>query len=309
MQKRLQNYLQQPSPLFLQDRRGRIYFVLLIPTLALLLNVLQPFWLVNWHAQHKSLFLSGYSVLLSGTYTLIYLVYSHLHPAYFDPATWTIGKELRILSIYIPLTAIDSWIYALLYMEKLELSLYSFLNLQWCNAVLNLCIVLFFGLLVSTKLRPVEQTQERLQQEEQLPEVQLPEQLKQEEQLPEVQPPVSVEKADIITVKKDNVYVSKILFAECGHNKVLIISRYGDHEQRLTKYISMTAFEDLVVGYSYIKRCHMSYMVNVNQIESWNGTSEKMTLRLKDSSYTVPVSETYIPCFKVLMEQLQLPKL
>ena len=284
MQKRLQNYLHQPFPLFLQYRRGRIYFVLLIPTLALLLNVLQPFGLVNWHAQHKSLFLSGYGVLLTGTYTLIYLVYSQLHPAYFDSSTWTIGKELRILSIYIPLTAIDSWIYALLYMEELELSLYSFLNLQWYNAVLNFSIVLFFGLLVSAKLRPVEQ-------------------------LPAVSKQINAPNDSMLTVKKDRVDVSKILFAECGHNKLLIISRYNGNEQRLTKYVSMTEFNQLVAGYTYMKRCHMSYMVNVNQIESWSGTMEKMILRLKDSAHTVPVSETYTPCFKKLMEQLQLPKL
>jgi hypothetical protein len=102
MQERINNYLNRPFLLFLSYRSGRIYFIAMIIIFAFFLNVFQPFGLTNWHAFHKSLFLSGYSLVYIGAYAVVYIVYSSLHPAYFCPECWTIRKELHILSIYIP---------------------------------------------------------------------------------------------------------------------------------------------------------------------------------------------------------------
>ncbi len=156
MRERIINSLNRPSTLFLSYRKGRIYFLDLIIVFAIFLNVFEPFGISSWQALHKHLFLSGYSVIYIGTYGVIYFVYSWFRPAYFRRESWTIGKDLHILSIYVPLVAIHSWFFTDFYIEEISFSVSLFLSFQLHNSFLGIFTLAGFGYFIYTKLRPAQ---------------------------------------------------------------------------------------------------------------------------------------------------------
>lgn len=293
--------------MFLSYRPGRIYFIGLIILFAFFLNVFQPFGLTNWHAFHKSLFLSGYSLVYIGSYAVVYIVYSSLRPAYFRRESWTIRRELHILSIYIPLTALLSWIFTDIYVEEIDFSLSLFLALQFYNSVVSIGTVLGFGYFVSTSmLRPhKELSPATLRVSEGMINYNTPEDVT--EQPTEVLP-TPPEPTGYISIKREKIDVSTILFAASDRNTISIYILQRGKVRVLTKIMTLKAFADLVNAYPYMKSCSVSFIVNINQIELWSGTSTKMTLYMKGCNLTVPVTETYTPCFKDIIDELRIMK-
>jgi len=113
----------------------------------------------------------------------------------------------------------------------------------------------------------------------------------------------------MIIIKNIHLDATNILFAESRRNDLHIYHVYNGKVQRLEKILTLTEFEELVSGYPFLKRCHKSYVVNINYIASWEGTLAKMTLHLKNCTHTVSVSESFSPEFKELMELRSVPKL
>ncbi len=56
-----------------------------------------------------------------------------------------------------------------------------------------------------------------------------------------------------------------------------------------------------------IRRCHRSFMVNINKISISMKSNQGLSLALKDSKETIPVSKNYKPFFLRLMKQTELP--
>jgi len=307
MQKKLQNYLNRPFLLFLSYRSGRIYFIGLIILFAFFLNVFQPFGLTNWHAFHKSLFLSGYSLVYIGTYGVVYIVYSLLRPAYFRRKSWTIRRELHILSIYIPLTALFSWIFTDLYVEEIDFSFSSFLALQFYNSITSIGTFLGFGYFVSTSiLKPdKELSPSTLQASEGLLNYNIPEAVTEQ---PTQVLPTPPDPTGYISIKREKIDVSTILFASSDRNTISIYILQHGNVRKLTKIMTLKSFSELVDAYPYMKSCSVSFIVNINQIELWSGTSTKMTLYMKACNLTVPVTETFAPCFKDIINELGITK-
>jgi len=338
MRERIINTLNRPSTLFLSYPQGRIYFLELIIVFAIFLNVFQPFDINNWQALHKPLFLSGYSVVYIGTYAVIYFVYSWLHPAYFRPESWTIGKDLHILSIYVPITAIHSWFFTDYYIEEVSFSISLFLSFLLHNSILGVFTLACFGYFIYTKLRPaklispatlppsediltdnipVPVTEEPTTVVEELTEVAIPEPptpivITEEpptvvitEESTEVAPPAPAPTGFII-IKGERVNVSSILYVESKVNTIFIHVLQCNRINTLSKIMTLKAFRELVADYPYIKHCQSSYLVNINRIEQWSEASSKMTFSL--CNRTVPVSKDKIPYFKELMKEMGIDK-
>ena len=306
MQERIKNYLNRSFPLFLSYRQGRIYFIVLIIIFAIFLNVFQPFGLTNWHAFHKSLFLSTYSLIYIGSYAAVYIIYSSLRPAYFRRESWTILRELHILSIYIPLSAFSSWTLTDIYVEEIDFSLSLFVALQFYNSVVSIGTVLGFGYFVSTKLKPGKQLSPVVLRASGSI-INYKNTAELTEHLTQV-PPTPPETTGYISIKREQIDVSTILFAESRRNTLHVYRLQQGKVRELKKIMTLKAFAELVAGYPYMKRCNISYIVNINQIEMWSGTLSKMILYLKDCNHHVPVSDTYTPCFKDIVDELRIMK-
>jgi len=155
MQKRIHHSLNRPFPLFLKNRKGRCYFIWLITFCIILANLTKPLGFINSPELHKSLLLDCYLFLFFFTYALLYIVLSYFCPEYYKSHTWTVRKELCTLSIYIPATALITYVYACTQVPDFQPGLPSFVQLQYYNLLISLVSIPAFVYFVDTRLNPI----------------------------------------------------------------------------------------------------------------------------------------------------------
>lgn len=153
MQKQICNYLNRPFPLFLAHRKGRIYFILMTFILAVLVNVLQPFGLINCHEFHKGLVLTDYIMMFFGIYALLYVILSYFRRQHYEPDTWTLRKEFQVLLLFLPSTACISCLFANFTIPEFDLTLDTFLDLQLYNGMLCVVSIPTFGYFIRTQIK------------------------------------------------------------------------------------------------------------------------------------------------------------
>jgi AraC-like DNA-binding protein len=156
MQNRICKYLNRPFPLFLSSRKGCIYYIWLTFILVVLANALQPFGLDNWHEFHKPIVLSSYIILFFGMYALLYMMLSYFRRNHYNPDTWTLQKELQVLLLFFPVSAVVSWLFAGFSVPGFNLTLDTFCTLQLYNCVLSMISIPTFGYFIQNKLKPAE---------------------------------------------------------------------------------------------------------------------------------------------------------
>lgn len=159
MHERINHFLNRPFPLFLAQRKGRFYFCWLIIIFVLLANILQPFGLDNHHEFHKALVLSNYILVFFGMYAVLYMILSFFDGHFFSSDSWTIRKELRMLLFYIPVAAFSTYVFSGFAVPDFELSLPSFIELQYYNGILSAISIPVFGYFVDTRLNPAKVAQ------------------------------------------------------------------------------------------------------------------------------------------------------
>ncbi|MDR3652573.1 MAG: LytTR family DNA-binding domain-containing protein [Paludibacter sp.] len=271
MQKRIKNYLNEPSTLFLSYTEGKIYFILLIPILGLSLNILQPMGLVNWHEFHKDLILNCYSLNLVGTYAVLYFVYSRLRPAYFCRESWTKGKQLHLLSIYIPLAAVSSWVFVAFHTQEVEFSLNSFLNIQVYNCIASLFIIPGFSYFISHKIKPVIEEKEEFTPEnnETWESTELPSEM-------------IINSIPLVT---DNIsYIESK-----GNDLHFWVLHNGGLIEIITRYTLKKLQSDLK-EYVQFYRWQNSFIVNIHHVKDWDIVDGKMIIHPKYCTVEITVN-------------------
>jgi hypothetical protein len=292
MQKKIKQFLNHPIPLFLAYPAGKVYFKWLILVLALWVNVFQPFGLTLWTELHKVLVLTFYCVVYCRTYHLTHIVYSYIKPPFFSPEHWTVGKQMHVLLFYLPVMAATTIIFAKSFIPEFELSPGMIFRLQLYNVLTLGGIIPLFGFIVTTKLKttvstPVEPVAEKEKQEN-------------------IQPKEI--KNNLIQWKETSLDSANILFAECHRNDLHVHYLHNDKKTVLIKRESLKEFELLVAGFPQLVRCHVSFVVNMNHVQSWSNGNKKLTLYLDVQKLTVPVSETYLEKISELIEANFIPK-
>jgi len=159
MQERINNFLKRPFPLFLLNGKGRVYYFRMIVIFVVLANIIKPFGFINSKEYHKSLVLSVYIGMFFGLYILVHQLFSYLRPHYYNLDKWTIKKEFHVLMYFIPTTALSTCLFVNFAIPEFELSLTSFIELQFYNFILSFISIPTFGYFVDTKLittQPIE---------------------------------------------------------------------------------------------------------------------------------------------------------
>jgi hypothetical protein len=95
--------------------------------------------------------------------------------------------------------------------------------------------------------------------------------------------------------------VKDLLYLESTDNYVLIHYIAGDQLKQEILRNSLKKLEEILVGFP-LKRCHRSYMVNLDNLTMVKKTGQKMTLVLPNVPELIPVSKTYQNSFKEYLE-------
>jgi len=95
--------------------------------------------------------------------------------------------------------------------------------------------------------------------------------------------------------------VKDLLYLESTDNYVLIHYIAGDQLKQEILRNSLKKLEEVLVEFP-LKRCHRSYMVNLDNLTMVKKTGQKMTLVLPNVPEVIPVSKTYQNSFKEYLE-------
>ena len=101
---------------------------------------------------------------------------------------------------------------------------------------------------------------------------------------------------DIISITQNS-----LLFIEAQDNYVAIQYLENETSKKELLRTTMKTLEEKLKPYSVI-RCHRSFMVNLNNIEKVIGNAHKLNLYVTNSRLPVPVSRSYIPKIKTLLD-------
>ncbi len=112
---------------------------------------------------------------------------------------------------------------------------------------------------------------------------------------------------DTVTIeseyKKDSIVLSvkdALLFKSAGN----YVEIYYLENEAIKKHLIRTTLkniEDLLINYSFIFRCHRTYLINTNFIEKAEGDSQGIKLKIKGISFLVPVSRIYLNKLKEIL--------
>jgi hypothetical protein len=286
MRKRIKHYLNRRFPDFLSCKEGIIYFILLIPILSITLILLQPLGLNNWHEFHKNIVVIFYCITILGTYPVVYIVINSLLPHYFNPACWTIGKQIKLLfTIYLPVEVCFTLFFMHYCVEEFELNSESFFRLLLYNSIIGAYTAPTFGYFISNKLRHitvakkvvVEEIIEK-EDEKDIETIQVYPKTEQHSELP----------AEIV-INNIPMVVNDISFIESNVNNLHFrVLHNGITKEIITRYTLKKLERDLK-EYSQFIRCQNSFIVNMHHLKDWDIVDEKMIIHPKYCTVDITV--------------------
>ncbi|KAB8152316.1 hypothetical protein EZY14_014830 [Kordia sp. TARA_039_SRF] len=97
---------------------------------------------------------------------------------------------------------------------------------------------------------------------------------------------------------------SKIVYIKASGNYVEICSSDANKPQLLRA--SLRYVSECLTSYSFLVKCHRQYYVNIHQIQSYTGNSQRIILHLRTSKEQIPVSRGYVK--KILSHIKELKK-
>ena len=238
MQKRINNHLNRPFPLFLLQANGRIYYFRMIVFFILLANIILALGFIIWNEYHKYLVLSVYIGLFFGLYILTHRFLKSLLPRYFNPEQWTIRKECSVFLCWIPTTAFTTCLFAGISIPEFELSPKSFAELQFYNFMLSFVSLPPFAYFIDRKFKSIPAAENS-----KLPETEIE---------PEIEPK-----------SKSNLNLTE----EEARNILHSLHNVMKTEQL---YLSKKCLEQQVASHTKIPVHHISYVINTFTLYSFN---------------------------------------
>lgn len=105
------------------------------------------------------------------------------------------------------------------------------------------------------------------------------------------------------------VSANKVLFVEAMQNYIMV--HYLDDDSYATQMVRCTIAHALATlnqsRYSFIVRCHRSYLVNLKAVNKISGNAQGLKLAIKgvqSDDVSVPVSRSYVGNFKIAFAQM-----
>jgi hypothetical protein len=245
---------------------------------AIFLWLYQPFG-ASEIKENQYLFLSGFGVCVSLGLAVGYLVFPKLIPALFEQEKWQIKKEILFLLAAFLIISVLNYLYNSTVGLGIapQHSLIAFVGITVSIGIFPVIVLIFLVEVYMSKRN--SSSAEILSQA-------LPHKDADEDEeftiVPETvrSQPLTVRIDDFLFVKSDNNYTTFFFKKE-------------DQVQKALLRASLKNVEKQLVGYEDIIRCHNSYMINKNKIESIKGNARSLYLILEDYDEDIPISRGF----------------
>lgn len=109
---------------------------------------------------------------------------------------------------------------------------------------------------------------------------------------------------DILTQLKEDTFTVEediFLFAAASGNYVYIHEK-GD--KKTIRRLTLNSLKDQLPSPTLV-RCHRSYLVNLQQVESVSGNAQGLSLTISGNETPIPVSRKYVPSVRAYFQELR----
>ncbi|MPR33694.1 LytR/AlgR family response regulator transcription factor [Salmonirosea aquatica] len=243
---------------------------------ALFLLIFQPFGLAQWNDPVKPYLIAGYGLVTFICLTGVGLVFPKVLGNFFDEKNWTVGREIAWTLFVIIFIALGNILYSQWTMGNGFAHVLVWLSFTAAVGVIPATVI---TLLSYTRLLRRYAT-DNLQIEKHEPES------------------VISRESGNITLTAENekdsltVAVDDLLFIESADNYSEVVFIQKDKVEKTLLRGSLSRFEEQI-HHPDLVRCHRSYIVNLQQVESISGNAQGYKLQLKHHSVLIPVARRY----------------
>ena len=269
-------FLNQPVPLIKAWPAILKRFSLVGLFIAFFLMFFQPFGTANVQMPNKLLFLSGYGWITFFSTVLVFGGLPRLFPRLFEEEKWVIWKQMLLMTIGLSFCFLCCYLYLNLWFGW-PLSINNFLgfySIALATAVMPIIVFTLVEYIIHLKNnQAVANTLNE-----------------------QIQPSTP---SDIILQFKDEndrvdftIPLDQFLFIKAANNYVEV--NYLEAED-VKKYLLRNSIRNMEqqLEQSFIKRCHRSYIVNMNKVGRITGNAQGHKLHFPfTSEYVVPVSRS-----------------
>lgn len=281
--KKINQFLKQPYPFYYQNRNFYL-FVLFLFLLAFAFNYFfKPF---DVHVPEHKMDYLWISVIHSFTPVVIALLFFPLLKKPDIENTWTIGKEILLIAIYLFLIGSVQFLIRDIIYDNPN-------NWSWRYFFEEIRNTFLVGILLISIL--ISLNYNRLNSQN----IKKAARLHFEKDLGRVS--ISTDSVAIRTqVKSDDFELnpSNFVYAKSDGNYTEIYILKEDKAEKLLKRISIKELELQLNSITTIVRTHRSYVVNIDYLDKVTGNAQGYRLHLKNTDNLVPVSRNMITQFE-----------
>ncbi|WP_046758728.1 LytR/AlgR family response regulator transcription factor [Kordia jejudonensis] len=271
-------WLNLPYPLLKSTKYKWLFALLSGMFVFVFLIVFEPFGAAQ-SIVYKYVFLAGFGISVFLGVCVTYFMLPKLFPVFFRPEKWTIAKEILLQSCCILIISAFNSLHNYNWWRDIDFyqNFYIFLKITISIGIFPIIGLIFFKERTLSK-RNIERA--RL----------LSNQL----------PPVATEETSSVHIQEESVKKSPIvlqlsdfLYAQSEGNYITIY--YLDDSVLMHKLIrlSLKQLEIQLENLSQIKRCHRSYLINMQHIIAIDGNARSLTIQLDKVATPIPVSRSF----------------
>lgn len=262
---------------FYDNTRSILLRLLIIGGLvAFILIVFQPFGTEKFQHPHKNLYLAGHGIIAALAFGFVMLILPRLFPKDFIEEKWVVWKQILLFGFGFILSFLGSYFYMNWFFDQ-SFHLHNFISFFSVVSIIGLFPTMIITLLDNNRRhRKNRQTAENLTEK-----ITHLEQKKETIQLTDENgnPAFEVTADNLVFIQAASNYVEVHYLENDNLKKVLIRNSLSKIEKQLP--------------FDYFKKCHRSYLANLNLIEKITGNAQGYRLHFPFSKeITVPVSRS-----------------
>ena len=248
----------------------------------LFLYVFRPFYLIEFEVIILEYTLGIGIIAFLATFIILYFP-ALIFKEYFNEDNWTIGRNLFLMAIGITFIGIILWYFGEMYKEPYHLKKLSLLQFLSYTFLVSLIPLTFFIFINEKNVR--EKREKRVFE------------IKEINRKKEIN--ISKKLTKEISINSDNgkenitFHIDNLVYITSqGNYASFFLKNESDLKEKILR-VTLTKIATELKEYSYIIRCHKSYIVNINIINDIYGNARGYLLKSDFIPIDIPVSRSF----------------
>lgn len=253
--------------------------------IALFLIFFQPFGGLQWQDPNKNWYLACYGLITALCGIVLRFVIFKTLPKYHNENSWNIGKEIMSIMMLILMIAVGNVIFSNIVFD-LKNGIGSFLGMLLAVIVIGV-FPATFGVMLNYIVQ-LKKYNQPIVVHHHTTEVALNEQISENKiRNAALLKLVAENEKDSIEILSENLF-----YIESSDNYSTVFYKKNGKLQKELLRSSLTRLESQI-SYENIVRCHRSFIVNLDKVETVTGNAQGYKLHLESPELLVPVARKY----------------